>query len=95
MGVAADEQRPTNTLCIPVFDDRGGGGHDMRLVEGSVETRSTMSRRPERDLLGHVRRVGLDRVIRGHHMGDVDEVFRLGRLSGARVAHTPDSARIR
>ncbi|MEC4873039.1 hypothetical protein R2361_21795 [Mycobacteroides chelonae] len=50
---------------------------------------------PEDDLLCHVPRVGVNRVVRRHHVGDVDEVFRLGRLSGARVAHPTDSARIK
>ena len=95
VGVSTDEQWAGGALRGPVLDDRLGGSDDVRLVEGAVETRPSVPGGPEDDLLRHVSRVGVYRVIRGHHMGDVDEVFRLGRLSGARVAHPPDSARIK
>lgn len=41
----------------------------------------------ESDLLSEVVGIGFDRVVRSHQMGQVDEVFGLGRLTGSWVGH--------
>ena len=85
MGVAADEQRTGGALRGPVLDDRLRGGQDVRLVERRIQAGPPMPRRPERHLLVDVLRVGHDAVVGGDHLGHVDEVFGLRRLSGAGI----------
>ena len=87
MGVPADEQRARGAVRGAVLDDRLGDRQDVRLVERAVERRAAVTRRPERHLLGDVVGIGLDRVIRRDQMGQIDEVFGLGRLTGTRVGH--------
>ena len=77
MGVTADEHRAGGAVRGAVLDDRLGDRQDVRLVERAVQRRATMTRRPERHLLGDVVGVGFDRVIRGDQVGQVDEVFGL------------------
>ena len=85
MGVAADEQRAGGALRRPVLDDRLGGRQDVRLVERGVQARAAVPRRAERHLLVDVVRVGLDGVVGGDHLGHIDEVFGLRRLTGAGI----------
>ena len=93
MRVAPDEQRPAGALRRAVLGDGLGGGQDVRFVERAVEARAAVPRGAEHHLLGHVVGIRLHRVVRGHHMRDVDEVFGLRRLTGTGVGrHDPDSA---
>ena len=93
MGVAADEQRASGALRVPVLDDGLRRREDVRLVERRVEAGATMPRRAERHLLIDVVGVGFDGVVRRHHLSHIDEVFGLRRLTGAGVGrHDPDSA---
>ena len=87
MRVASDEQRPVEAAPAPVVDDGLGGGQDVVLVEGGPQARAAMSGRAEGDLLVDVVGVGLLGVVERDEVGDVDEVGRLGRLSGAVVGH--------
>ena len=87
MCVTADEQRPGGALGGAIFDDGLGDGQDVRLVERSVERRAAVTRSAERHLLSDVVRIGLDRVVRSDQVGQIDEVFGLGRLTGTRVGH--------
>ena len=93
VGITSDEQRTGCSLRRPVLDDGLRGGQDVRLVERRVEARPAMPGRAEHHLLVDVLRVGLDGVVRGDHLGHIDEVFGLRRLTGAGVGgHGPDCA---
>ena len=93
MGVAADEQRPRGALRRPVLDDGLGGGQDVRLVERRVQTRPPMPGGAEHHLLVDVVRVGFDAVVRRDHLGHIDEILGLSRLTGSGVGrHALESA---
>ena len=85
VGVATDEQWPVGSLTLAVATDRLGGGGDVRLVERAVQRGSAMTRRPERDPLGRIRRVRPDLEVRPDEAIDVDQHRWLGRLSGMLV----------
>jgi hypothetical protein len=85
MGVPPEEQRPGSALRGTVFDDRLRGGQDVRLVERTVQAGSPMPGGAERHLLGDVLGVGRHAVVGGHQVRQVDQVFRLRRLPGARM----------
>ena len=87
MGVAADEQRAGGAVRGAVLDDGLGDRQDVRFVESAVERRAAVTRRAEHHLLSDVVGIGFDRVIRRDEMGQIDEVFGLGRLTGTRVVH--------
>src|SRR5262249_13126957 len=87
MRVTADEQRPGDAVGGAVLDDGLGDGQNVSLVERAVERRAAVTRGAERHLLGGVVGIGLNRVIRGHQMGQIDKVFGLGRLTGSRLGH--------
>ena len=93
MGVASYEQRARCPLIRPVFDDGLRGRQDVGLVERRVQAGPAVPGGAERHLLVNVLRIGLDGVVRGDHLGHVDEIFGLRRLTGAGVGgHDPDSA---
>lgn len=85
--VPADEQRAGNAVGGAVLDDGLGDRQDVRLVERPIERRPAVARRAECHLLGDVAGIGLNRVIGRHQVGQIDKVFGLGRLTGARVGH--------
>ncbi|MPM84089.1 hypothetical protein SDC9_131160 [bioreactor metagenome] len=87
MGVLAEVERADESLFGAVLDDRLGDRGDVGIVERPVETRATMTRGAEDDLLVGIRRVGDDVVIGGEDVVDVDEVFRKCRLTSACVSH--------
>ncbi len=84
---------PAGALRFPVLRDGLRGGQDVRLVERGVQAGPAVPGRAERHLLVDVVRVGLDGVVRRDHLGHIDEIFGLRRLTGAGVGgHDPDSA---
>ncbi len=87
MRVTADEQRAGGAVRRAVLDDGLSDRQDVRFVESAVERRATVTRRAERHLLSDVIGIGFDRVVGRDQMGQIDEVFGLGRLAGARVVH--------
>ena len=52
VGVAAEEQRAVGALGGAVLGDGLGGGQDVGLVEGAVETGAAVPGGPEAHLLG-------------------------------------------
>ena len=87
VGVLADVQRTGDALSGAVLHDGLGRGRDVGVVERGVQTRTTVTRGAEDDLLIRILRIG-DEVVVGADDGvDIDEVFGLGRLSGAGVGH--------
>ncbi len=88
--VAAEEERAVDAGRAAVVDDCLGRREDVRLVEGPGERGAPVPARAEGDLLVDVVGVGLDRVVGGDDVADVDEV--LGQCGLARsvgCAHGP------
>ena len=85
--VTADEQRPGGAVSGAVLDDGLGDRQDVGLVECSVERRPAVTRCTEHHLLSDVAGIRLNRVVGRHQMGQIDEVFGLGRLTGTGVGH--------
>ena len=92
VGVFADVERTGDALGRAVLDDRLGRRGDVRIVERGVQARPAMSGGTEDHLLVGIAGVGDEVVIGADDCVDVDEVFREGRLAGARVSHGPHSA---
>ena len=76
--IAADEQRSVGALRGSIPADRLGHRDDVRLVERAVQRRSPVTRRPECDALGRVRRIRADVVVRP------DESIQVYQLGGVR-----------
>ncbi len=89
MGVFADEQGTGDALARPIFADGLGRRRDVCLVERSVGARASVAGGPECDALVGIGRVGVDAVVGGDERRDVDEIFRKGEQSSARVWHSP------
>src|ERR1700716_2686008 len=87
MRITANEQRTGGAVRGPVLDDGLRDSQNVGLVESPVERRTTVPRGAEDHLLSDVLGVWLDRVVRHHQVGQIDEVFGQCRLTGARVGH--------
>jgi hypothetical protein len=89
--VASDEERAVRALLGPVLADGLAGGGDVGVVERCTQRRAAVARGPERHPLRRIVRVRGAVVISGEQGVDVDEVFGLGRRSGAGVGRHADS----
>ena len=85
--VGAQVQRPVDPVGGPVFADRLGGGQDVVLVERRRERGPPVPRRAERHPLPGIAGIGMHRVVGGHQLGDVYEIFGGSGLPRTRVCH--------
>ena len=93
VGVPADEQRPVVPCAARYSAMACVVARMCASLNARVQAGAAVPRRAEHHLLLEVVRIGLDRVVRRHHMGHIDEVFGLRRLPGAWVGrHGLDSA---
>jgi hypothetical protein len=90
--VRAEEERAVGALLRPVLAYGLTGGGDVVLVEGRRQRRPAVSRRAERHALPRVRRVGVQRVVRRHQPGHIDQVTGSGRLARCLVLHGSHSS---
>src|ERR1700733_6632657 len=87
MCITANEQRSGGAVRGPVLDDGLRDGQNVGLVESPVERGATVPGGTEDYLLSDVLGVWLDRVVRRHQVGQIDEVLGQCRLTGSRVGH--------
>lgn len=89
MGVGAEEERPVRAPARPVLADGLAGGGDVVLVERGGRRRPAVTGGTERHPLVRLGRVRVQRVVRRHQPGHIDEILRPGRLSSSFVRHLP------
>ena len=85
VGVHPHEERTVDPVRLAIRADGLRDGQNVRLVEGALERRAAVPRRPERDALGRDGRIGVLRVVRGHQSRDVDQHRGWSRRSGKRT----------
>jgi hypothetical protein len=85
--VGTQVQRPVDPVRGPVLADRLGRGQDVVLVERRRERGSPVPRRAERYPLPGIAGIGMHRVVGGHQLRDVDEIFGGSGLARTRVCH--------
>src|SRR5699024_606860 len=86
--VATEEDRAADALVPAEVDDGCGDRRNVRLVEGAIEARSSMTRGAEAHGLSGHRRIGNEIVIGVEKRGDVHEILILGQLASA-SSHVP------
>src|SRR5579864_335720 len=71
MSVHPDEERTVDVVRLAIEANCLRDGHDMRFVEGELESGASMTRGPERDALRGDRRIGPLRIVRGYQSRNV------------------------
>src|SRR6516162_3219110 len=85
MGVAADEEWPSDASGSAVLAYRLADCEDVPFVEGPVERRASMTGRAEHNALGSHSRIGTLGVVRGNQLRHIDQGRRVSRLPRLRV----------
>jgi len=83
--VDTDEQRAVDAARPAIGADRLRDREDVRLVEGIVEGRAAVTRRPEADALGGLRDIGATRMLGAHECQQVDERTGRQQFAGAGI----------
>src|SRR5687768_5399000 len=85
MGVASDEEGPTDPALVAIVADRLRDGAHVRLVEGAAQRRSAVTAAAEDHSLRAVGDVWGSRVIGGANRIVIEERVRRGQLARERM----------
>ena len=85
MGILADEQGSGGSGLSPVFADGLGDRKNVGFIEGAAKGGTAMSAGAETHLLPGIGRVRYFAIIGLFKFLEIDQLFRLCRLTGTRV----------
>jgi hypothetical protein len=83
--IPADEQGACRSGLSPVFANSLGDRKNVGFIEGAAEGRTAMSAGAETHLLPEIGRVRYFAIIGLFKFLEIDQLFRLCRLTGTRV----------
>ena len=76
-------QRAGDALAGTVFHDGLGDGHDVRLIERSLQAGPPVTGRAERNALARIAQIGRNIVVRIQERSEVNKVLGLGNCARA------------